>query len=211
MTDTKVIIIRHGETKWNLEGRWQGHLDSSLTMNGHNQAKAIAKNLLDQNISTLYSSDLGRALQTAEQISKSTGIKITNDCRLRERHLGIFQGLTVSEMMEKFPDEYNRFRDQGPEYIVPDGESKKQCYERNILCINEIVQKHPGETLVIVAHGGVLDSVFRYVIGIPLEAPRTFIIWNAGMNTFSHSNGKWYLLTFGEINHLNSIRTIDDA
>ena len=205
MTKTKVIAVRHGETQWNLEGRFQGQLDSPLTKNGLSQAKAVAKTLSTHNVSLIYSSDLGRALQTAEQISEATDIDILTDNRLRERHFGIFQGMTESDMRASMPDEINNPKHRDPDYIIPEGESMRQASQRGVSCISEIVQNHPGETIVVVTHGGILESFFRYVIGIPFEAPRMYKIWNTGLNIFSHSNGRWELLTFGNISHLQAI------
>ena len=110
MTETKLFIIRHGETQWNAIGRWQGHCDSPLTEKGIRQAKAVANFLTQYQIYAIYSSDLGRAVQTAEIIGARTGQKVILDYRLRERHLGIFQGLTEAEMREKLPDEYNQYK-----------------------------------------------------------------------------------------------------
>jgi 2,3-bisphosphoglycerate-dependent phosphoglycerate mutase len=207
----KVIIVRHGETQWNLEGRWQGHDDSPLTVAGIQQAEAVANYLVNHNFSVIYSSDLGRAFQTAKRISDKTGKKIITDYRLRERHLGVFQGLTESEIRETLPDEYGRYHGMYPDHVIPNGESVRQLHERSISCINEITQKHLGESIVLVTHGGVLNGFLRYVIGISLEAPRMFKLWNAGINIFSHENSNWMLYTFGDVHHLDSMGSLDDG
>lgn len=209
--ETQILVIRHGETKWNIEGRWQGHLDSPLTRNGNLQAQAVAQSLVDFQFQALYCSDLGRALETADYISRSTGKKIKKDERLRERGLGIFEGLTTDEMEQQYPDEFAEFQRSGPEYILREGESASQKYDRNIACFNEIAKKHPGETIVVVCHGGVVDSLFRYVIKLPLAAPRYYKIWNTGKNLFSFNNDDWQLLTFGDISHLHHLQTLDDV
>lgn len=211
MAETKLIVIRHGETEWNLEGRWQGHKNSPLTANGINQAKAVAKHLANYDISVIYASDLGRAFQTAQHISEATKAKIFTDTRLRERNAGVFQGLTKDDLKEQFPDEFKIYREAGPEYVIPGGESATQRYEKVVQCIHEIAETHPGRSVVIVTHGGVLNGIFRYVIGLPLDAPSTFKLWNTGINSFSCENGRWKLLSFGETYHLNSIKTMDDG
>src|SRR5262245_50858139 len=122
MERTHVIIVRHGETEWNIAGVRQGHLDSRLTARGIAQAKALAARLGRERFAALYSSDLGRAVQTAREISIVTGHEVVTDARLRERHLGIFQGLSGDEIDERYPKERRRLRTMGPDYIIPGGE-----------------------------------------------------------------------------------------
>src|SRR5262245_45575580 len=110
MSGTRIILLRHGETVWNLEGRYQGQLDSPLSTAGVTQARALAQRLATVHFAALYSSDLGRARQTTECIADVTGHKIRADPRLRERHLGIFQGRLKPELKLSFPDEYRRFK-----------------------------------------------------------------------------------------------------
>src|SRR5262245_29104209 len=105
MDRTQLIIVRHGQTQWNLKLIRQGHLDSGLTEKGIAQAKALGERLARESFTALYSSDLGRAVQTAQMIAAATGHEIITDPRLRERHLGIFQGLKGDELREKFPGE----------------------------------------------------------------------------------------------------------
>ncbi len=208
--ETTLILIRHGETEWNLKGRWQGHDDSPLTENGTRQARMVAESLAGFPFSSLYSSDLGRAMETAAHVSRETGKEIVTDTRLRERALGIFQGLTTSEMRNKYPREFQEFFKSNPDYAIRGAESTRQRFNRNIDCFNELANRHHGETIVIVCHGGVIDSLFRYVIGISLEGPRKYKIWNTGKNTFSHNQGTWQLLVFGDTNHLKDVATLDD-
>lgn len=211
MKDTTIYVIRHGETRWNQEGRWQGHEDSPLTPFGRKQASAAARFFSNNPFSIIYSSDLGRAHETARIISDKTGKKIIADPRLRERHLGIFQGLTGIELKNLYPDEYKAFKNFDPDYMIPNGESARQRYERSMHCLNEISLKHTGETIVVVCHGGVLDGLFRHVIGLPLEAPRKFRLWNAGINKFSFKDGQWELLTFGDVHHIEHADVLDDT
>src|SRR5215813_9910507 len=115
MERTQLIIVRHGETEWNIRGIRQGNLDSALTAKGIIQAKALAQRLVRESFTTLYSSDLGRAVQTAQEISNVTGHSIITDPHLRERHLGIFQGLSGEGIKAKHPDEYKLHRTLGPD------------------------------------------------------------------------------------------------
>lgn len=202
MGRAQLIIVRHGQTEWNIKGIRQGNLDSRLTEKGLAQAKALAQRLARERFTTLYSSDLGRALQTAQEVSSVTGHAIITDPRLRERHLGIFQGLSGEEIKEKHPEEYKLHRSLGPDYVIPGGESVKQQVARNIAYLNEIGAKHLGETIVVVTHGGVLSGLFRHTFSIPFNAPRRFEFTNAGLNIFAYEEGNWLLLTWGDVSHL---------
>lgn len=202
MDRTQVIIVRHGQTVWNLEGKRQGHLDSPLTEEGLAQAKALAERFRRLSFTALYSSDLGRAYETAKIISGTTGHEIVTDPRLRERNLGIFQGLNAAEIQQRYPEEYRMHRSVGPDYVIPGGESMRQQVERNVDCLTEIAQKHLGETLVVVTHAGVLGAFFRYTLSIPLEAPRRYEFVNAGLSIFAYKDGNWFLKTWGDVSHL---------
>lgn len=202
MQRTQLIIVRHGQTEWNIAGIRQGHLDSRLTERGMAQAKALAQRLARERFAALYSSDLGRAVQTAMAIGELTGHEIVTDPRLRERHLGIFQGLNGNEILEKYPEERRLLRTMGPDYVIPGGESMKQQVERNVAYLNELAHKHVGETIVVVTHGGVVSGFFRHTLAIPLDAPRRFEFVNAGLNVFAYEEEYWVLLTWGDVSHL---------
>ncbi len=202
MPRTQLIIVRHGQTEWNIRGIRQGHLDSRLTERGMVQAKALGARLSREKFTALYSSDLGRAVDTAREIASLTGHEILTDGRLRERHLGIFQGLNGDEIAAKYPEERRLMRSQGPGYAIPGGESMVQQVERNISCLSELAAKHQGEQVVVVTHGGVVSGFFRYTLEISLEAPRRFEFVNAGVNVFAHDDGTWMLLTWGDVSHL---------
>lgn len=210
MDGTQFIIVRHGETAWNLDIRWQGHLDSPLTARGVAQAEALARRLSEMKFSALYSSDLGRAYQTARIISDATGHRIAVDERLRERNLGIFQGLRTDEIQQSYPEEYGLHKSIGPDYVIPGGESLRQQVERNLSCLEEIGQRHAGESIVVVTHGGVLGGLFRHTFCIPFESPRRFESTNGSLNIFVYEKPHWVLQTWGDISHLNSFSTPDD-
>jgi probable phosphoglycerate mutase len=180
MIRTQVIIVRHGQTQWNIRKIRQGHLDSELTERGLAQAQALANRLARENFSALYSSDLGRAVHTARVIAAVTGHEIVTDARLRERHLGLFQGLSGDEIKEKHPEEYRLHRTMGPEYVIPGGESVRQQVARNVAFLDELALKHTGEKVVVVTHGGVVSGLFRHTLNIPLEAPLRFEFVNPG-------------------------------
>jgi probable phosphoglycerate mutase len=202
MQRTQLIIVRHGQTEWNIKGIRQGHLDSPLTGRGLAQAKALGQRLAREKFSVLYSSDLGRAIETAREIVSVTGHQIVTDARLRERHLGIFQGLNANEINERYPEERRLLRTSGPGYVIPGGESMIQQVERNVAFLDSLAVRHAGETIVVVTHGGVVSGFFRHTLAIPLDAPRRFEFVNAGLNVFAHEDGNWLLLTWGDVSHL---------
>jgi len=173
-----------------------------LTARGLAQAKALGQRLSRERFTALYSSDLGRALQTAREIANVTGHTIVTDVRLRERHLGIFQGLNAEEIAANHAEERRLMRSQGPGYVIPGGESMVQQVERNLACLNELAARHEGEQIVVVTHGGVVSGFFRHTLEIALEAPRRFEFVNAGINVFVREEGNWMLLTWGDVSHL---------
>jgi 2,3-bisphosphoglycerate-dependent phosphoglycerate mutase len=191
-------------------GRQQGHLNSPLTANGIKQAQLLAGGLAKKHIDILYSSDLGRAMQTAEFVANRLSLDIHADARLREGHLGIMQGLTRREFEERYPEEAARFNVRDAEYVLPGGESLSQLFNRHIGCAEEIVRNHPGKSVLIVGHGGVLRSFFHKATHAPLGGPRRFSLYNASINAFLISDGEWNLATWGEIAHLKDLKALDD-
>ena len=204
--DTHLIAIRHGETEWNREGRFQGHLNSALNQEGLEQAAALGERLAEERFDLLLSSDLGRALQTASAIAMRTGHEIVVEPRLRERRMGIFQGLTPDEAQARYPEDYARFRSHDPDYVIPEGESLRQLFQRSVACLTELAVRHQGRTLATVTHGGVLAMLYRHAMAMPLEAPRDFTLHNTGVNRFRHRLGAWQLQSWGDIVHLEHAR-----
>jgi 2,3-bisphosphoglycerate-dependent phosphoglycerate mutase len=205
-----LYAVRHGETEWNSVEKQQGHLDSPLTENGIRQAQFLADGLAKKNIDILFSSDLGRAMQTAEIIGERLSLRIHTDMRLRERHFGIMQSLTRKEFEERFPAEARKLHSNDPDYVLPGGESARQLFNRCIECAEELAGNHAGKNILIVGHGGVLKSFFHKATNLSLAEPRRYSLFNASINSFSISNGQWRLDTWGEIAHLQNMRTLDD-
>jgi probable phosphoglycerate mutase len=208
--NTKIFIVRHGETEWNRLKKQQGHLDSPLTELGVRQAEALAGGLYGRGIEIIFSSDLGRALRTAEIINNKLSVEIIQDAGLRERNLGIMENLSKKEFNEKYPEEFEKFISGDPNYILPNGESRRQRYNRINKCIGKIVNKNTGKIIAIVTHGGALHSLFCKVLNIPLIEPRRIALFNASINIFSIIDGVWRLDTWGDINHLGDMGTLDD-
>jgi len=199
---TELILLRHGETEWNALGRLQGHLDSPLSAEGLRQADALAARLRALPFDALYSSDLGRALETARRIAGRTGHAVRPDARLRERGLGILEGLTREQARERHPEVFAAYATNAPDFVVPGGESSLQRLGHAVECLAELGARHAGERVVVVTHGGVLSSFFRHSLGIPPGTPRAFSVLNACWNQFDYHDGGFRLVTWGDITHL---------
>lgn len=202
MTVTKFILVRHGESTWNRDGRIQGQSDSPLSARGISQARALAERLCREPFDALISSDLGRARHTAESIAERAGKQVIFDERLRERHYGIFQGMTLNEAQCAYPDVYARYIDEPVDHVIPGGESIAQCFARNLECLQETATKYAGGQVVVVAHGGVLDGLHRHATGLAYVGTRAFEIVNGSLNWFSYDDGKWRLELWGDAGHL---------
>ena len=207
----KLIAVRHSEAEWNLQQREMGQLDSPLTERGRRQAIAIADRLRCHRFTALYSSDLGRAVKTAQAISAVTGVKPQLDAALRERHMGIFQGFTETEMQQRFPAEYGDYRRIGHMYQIPQGESGQQRLERGVRAFERFAHRHPDETIVVVTHGGLLRGFFEHVMGIPPGNGWRFKRQNASYNAFEFVDGKWTLETWNDTSHLRMDGSLDDS
>lgn len=206
---TTVIIVRHGETLWNVQGRYQGHGDSPLTTTGRAQAEAVGRRLQSVPADALIASDLGRTRETAAIISRHTGHIPAIDPRLRERSFGVLEGLTTEEIRKQHPTVFARLAVNDPEFVIPGGESLSQHYRRNIEFLKDWTAANTASTAALVAHGGTLDSVFRYAADIPLNRPRCFVTTNASISIFRYGlffgTRRWVLDTWGDISHLNGI------
>lgn len=207
----RIVIVRHGETAWNLTGQIQGHLDSPLTDKGLAQARAVAARLRQETFQALYCSDLGRARKTAEIIADATGHVVRADPRLRERHAGVLHGLTEAEMQERHPEALRIYRGNDPEARIPGGESLCDCQRRVVTCLETLAAERPTADMVVVAHGGTLNAIVRHVLGIPLTAPRRFRLFNGSLNVFSRAPGQWRLDTWGDVAHLQAIGALDNT
>ena len=210
-TKTEVILIRHGESEWNLSGRWQGHADSPLSNRGIEQAEALGKRMLNEKLDCFYSSDLERARHTSRLVGGPSGWEAEFMESLRERDLGVIEGLTTDEMLEKYTQEYQSFRNDGPEYQVPGGESFRQFYDRCSGALEDVAMRNPGKKIGLVTHGGFLGAIFRYVLNIPLDAERNFVLLNCSINRLEKTDSGWNLVSWGDIAHLDGLDSLDDA
>ena len=201
----RICLVRHGETAWNAERRLQGHLDIPLNDIGLMQAAATAIRLrgLEHPFSALYCSDLMRARQTAAAIASRQSLAMLADPRLRERHYGMFQGLTYDEAERQHPEFYRRFKAREPDFGVPrQGESLTGFSTRVGAALGDIASRHAGQAVLVVTHGGVLDIARRLATGMALELPRDFPIPNAALNWIEHTGDGWRLLAWAQEEHL---------
>ena len=199
---TRICFVRHGETDWNIELRMQGHIDLALNAKGEAQALAAGRHFSGVQAFALYSSDLLRARQTAQPISEALRLPMILRPALRERNFGRCEGLTYAEIVEKYPEDARAIKRRDPDYAAPGGESRRQHHTRILDCIAGLVGEHPGQTIVVVTHGGVLDVIYRRVRGLPPEAPRDYPIPNAGINWVSVDGEQWLIESWGETVHL---------
>lgn len=210
---THITLIRHGETAWNAERRLQGHIDIALNDEGLRQAEALAAALAGERFDAIVASDLKRAHQTADAVARLHGLPVQRDPALRERCYGGFEGLLYAEIEQRFPAEFSAWQARDIDARMPAGvhtaESFREFYQRSVGAILAWATASPGQSLALVAHGGVLECAYRAALGLPLETPRDFAVMNASINRFTVSGGKLALLSWGEVGHL-APRALDE-
>ena len=200
---TRVLAIRHGETDWNVAGRVQGQLDVPLNDNGRWQVHRLALAVAEEDISAIYSSDLLRALETAQAVERGCGDPITTDIGLRERGFGIFEGLSYDEIGRRWPEQSERWRKRDPDFGPEGGETLRQFYERSIAAVTRAAAMHPGQTIAVVSHGGVMDCLHRAALSLALDAPRTWQLGNASINRVLYTPQGFTLIGWSDDYHLD--------
>ena len=202
---TTLIAVRHGETAWNRATRIQGHLDIPLNATGRAQAQRVAQALAGETVHAVYASDLRRAAQTADAIAAGLNLPVQYDIGLRERAFGVFEGLTWAEIERDWPAECLRWRQRDPDFGAPGGEVLKDFYQRCIDTIAGLAQRHPGQTLVIVAHGGVMDCLYRAGSRVSLQTARSWTLGNATINRLIYSPEGFNLIGWNDDFHLEGL------
>jgi probable phosphoglycerate mutase len=169
-----LVLVRHGETDWNLTGRAQGHADVPLNATGHRQARAVARVMATFRPSRLWSSDLARAHQTAEAIAETTGLAVESDQRLREYDVGARSGLTLAELAESHPEEYAGWMAGRTNTVFVDEETTQQVRDRVAPALLECLERlEPGAVGVVVLHGACLKVGLMGILGWPWELARS--------------------------------------
>ncbi|SHK45738.1 alpha-ribazole phosphatase [Selenomonas ruminantium] len=179
---TKVIFVRHGQTEWNVTGRYQGQSDVHLTEEGKMQARKLAENFPVRDIDAIYASDLNRAMVTAETIAARFGLPVQAEPAFRELSFGEWEGLTYPQIVEKWEDAMANFI-QHPDILeIPGGETFPAVQERAMARLNELIRKHDGQTIVVVAHGAVLRTILTAALHMPLQYLWSIRQFNTAVN-----------------------------
>ena len=203
---TDAILIRHGETDWNRVLRFQGQADIPLNAAGLAQAERLAARVAAESVQRVISSDLRRAVQTAEPAAARFGLPIATDAGLREQCYGVAEGLTSVEIRAQRPAEWTRWTSFQADQSFEGGETTRQFHTRSLAALRTQAAAHPDETLLIVTHGGVLDMVFRTARALSLDGPRLAEIPNAGFNRVRiAADGTIDIVVWADTAHLDGL------
>ena len=198
-----LLIVRHGETEWNAEGRIQGHTDIGLSENGAQQARSLGQRLADRQIDVAYSSALKRTSETARLALGHRNVVLNETPRLREYHKGIFEGMTLTEIQTQFPDEYPKYLEKDLSYAPEGGETTRDVSTRMASIFQEIKAKHLDETVLVVSHGGALRAAMVSLLGMPLEGNWSFVFGNCGLTMVDTFADNAVLRLFNDTSHIN--------
>jgi 2,3-bisphosphoglycerate-dependent phosphoglycerate mutase len=204
MEATRIIAVRHGETAWNVDARIQGQLDIQLNDTGRWQARLVGQALATEQFSAIYSSDLGRAHDTARAIGEAARVPVVAHSGLRERRFGMFEGKTFDEIHTNWPEHAQNWRKRIPEWQPPEGgESLLQLRERVTRTMKDLASRHYGELIAVVAHGGVLDTLYRVATGQEVNSPRTWQLPNGAINRLLWTPEGFTLVGWSDTQHLD--------
>ena len=198
-----LLIVRHGETEWNAEGRIQGHTDIGLSENGAQQARSLGQRLADRQIDVAYSSDLKRTSETARLALGHRNVVLNETPRLREYHKGIFEGMTLTEIQTQFPDEYPKYLEKDLSYAPEGGETTRDVSTRMASIFQEIKAEHLAETVLVVSHGGALRAAMVSLLGMHLEGNWSFVFGNCGLTMVDTFADNAVLRLFNDTSHIN--------
>ena len=204
MQATRIIAVRHGETAWNVDTRIQGHLDIALNDTGRWQARQVARALADEPLAAVYTSDLQRAHATAQAIAQASGAPLVAEPGLRERSFGELEGRTFAEIEAELPEQARRWRQRDPHFAPTGGETLVQLRERIAATTHRLAAQHTEQLIVLVAHGGVLDMLYRLATGLDLQAPRTWLVTNAFINRLLWTPQGLTLVGWADTQHLDT-------
>ncbi|MDA0263878.1 MAG: histidine phosphatase family protein [Chloroflexi bacterium] len=206
----KLLIVRHGETAWNAEGRIQGHTDIGLSDRGIEQAAMLGMRLAGTQIDAAYSSDMMRTSETAKIALGTRGVTAFETPRLREYHKGVFEGLTLAEIQCRYPADYPRYLEKDLDYAPEGGESVRGVTARMAEIFQEIIAKHLDETVLVVGHGGSLRAAMTSIMGMPLERSWSFVFGNCSLSMVDTYKDNVVLRLFNDSSHFNGpARTIE--
>lgn len=204
---THIVALRHGQTAFNAARRLQGHLDVGLDPTGRWQAARLGAALADAGLAAVHSSDLVRARDTAlavAAVATSGGLPVFTHADLRERHFGVLEGLGHAEIEQRFPDDARRWRQREPGFGPGGGESLEVFSARCLAAFKRLAEAHPGQAIAIVAHGGVIDCLYRAANGVGLQAPRTWQLANAAINRLLYTGEGFRVVGWDDRRHLEA-------
>ncbi|HEX8746879.1 MAG TPA: histidine phosphatase family protein [Pyrinomonadaceae bacterium] len=181
MDSTRIFLVRHGQSQGNAEGRFGGHTATPLSARGRRQAEAAARTLASERITAIYSSDLQRAAQTAEPLSRLTGLEVKLTTAFRERGVGVMEGLTFEEAASQHPEQYAALIGRDFEHIILGGESYRQMLERASETLDRAIAQHRGGRICVFSHTGTICILTLHLMGA-LDAPELRPVWVSTAN-----------------------------
>ncbi|MBL0087223.1 MAG: histidine phosphatase family protein [Ideonella sp.] len=203
---TELMVIRHGETDWNRQQRFQGQIDVPLNAVGLEQARRLADALASEPIEVLVASDLQRALTTAQALGQRARLQVQVEPLWREQSFGLLEGLDVPTIQQRHPDLWARWIRHEADYALPEGgESNDAFFARAAQALDATLAAHAGKRVAVVTHGGVLDMLWRRVHALPLSGPRECDIPNTGINRLRWAGGRLAIVHWGEAAHLHGL------
>jgi probable phosphoglycerate mutase len=200
---TELLFIRHGETDWNRQQRFQGQIDVPLNATGREQAARLAARLAGDRHDALFSSDLQRARQTAEPLAAAWSATAVPVPGLREQSFGVLEGLDVPTIQARHPDLWARWCEHRADYALPGGESQRAFHDRVLRAVRELAAAMAGRRVAVVTHGGVLDMLWRSANGLPLDGYRACAIPNTGLNRLRWADGTLHVEQWADDAHLH--------
>lgn len=209
MNVTRVLLIRHGQSMGNAEGRFGGHTPTPLSARGRLQAQATAQVLAAEGLSAIYSSDLPRAIETAEPLAHATGLKIQPAEDFRERSVGIMEGLTFEEAAAAHPEQYAALIRRDFDHVLLGGESYRQLLDRAARRLDEAIAEHNGGRIAVFSHTGTICILTLHLMGA-LDAPTLRPVWisttNCGITRIELSDDGFVRVRFvNDMRHLAGI------
>lgn len=209
MTATKLFLVRHGQSAGNAEGRFGGHSPTPLSDLGFEQARLTAEALAREKINAIYSSDLLRAVQTAEPLSKLVGIPIVTSEAFRERNVGVLEGLTFDESKQEYPNDYYALVNRNIHHVITKGESYTNLLDRITVELRNLLRKHRGERIAVFTHTGALCFMTLHLLGAIHRGTKQtpwIITSNCGINRFEiRGSRNIRVLALNDTRHLTQI------
>ena len=201
---TRLLLIRHAQTEWNIQRRFQGHGDSLITEEGQEQLQRLKSRLAGLEFDVVYSSDLRRTMETSKMLS---GKQRVEEPRLRERGVGILEGLNLEQIMAEHAEAFRAFRSGDKDHQIEGGESLQIALNRAWTFLEEMPEKHPGAELAAVSHAGLIRLICKQILGLALDAPNFFQIPNTSLTqlVFSPKDRSWSLECLADTTHLQPV------